>query len=226
MNAEVVGEEYLPLGSYDVKGVIEKIASSRADVILNTINGGTNVPFFKELRAAGITPDRVSTISFSIGEQELRLLDVDKMAGDYAAWNYFQSIDSPENRAFVTRFREKYGPQRVLNDPTEAAYIGVKLWAKAAQQARSDDPRAIRRALVEERMLAPEGEVLFDAATGHAFKTPRIGQITPDGQFDVVWKAVKPEAPVPFPSTRTVDQWREFLAELYAGWGNRWSASE
>jgi ABC-type branched-subunit amino acid transport system substrate-binding protein len=224
MNATVVGEEYLPLGSYDTKAIVDKIAGSKADVILNTINGSTNLPFFKELRAAGITPEQIPTISFSIGEQELRLLNVAEMTGDYAAWNYFQSIDSPANQQFVQRFRAHYGPQRVLTDPMEAAYIGVKLWSQAAQQAGSLEAAAVRQALADQKLLAPEGEVRIDPATYHAYKTPRIGQIDGDGQFEVVWKAVKPVAPEPFPRTRTQEQWQEFLDDLYHGWGDRWSA--
>ena len=139
MQAEVVGEEYLPLGSYDVKELIEKIAAAKPDMILNTINGSTNIPFFKRLRSGGVTSDRLPTISFSIGEQELRMLNASEMVGDYAAWNYFQSIDSVENRQFVDRFRAKHGPQRVLNDPMEAAYVGVKLWGKAVTQANRDE---------------------------------------------------------------------------------------
>jgi urea transport system substrate-binding protein len=226
MNAEVVGEEYLPLGSYDTRAIVEKIAGARADVILNTINGSTNVPFFKELRAAGITPERIPTISFSIGEQELRLMNVAEMAGDYAAWNYFQSLDTPESRTFVERFRAAYGPQRVLTDPMEAAYVGVKLWAQAVAQAQSDDPQEIRQKMLDGQMLAPEGPVRIDPATRHAYKTPRIGQITEDGQFEVVWSAVKPEAPVPFPPSRTKEQWQAFLGALYSGWGDQWSAPQ
>ncbi len=157
MSAEAVGEAYLPMGSYDVKPVIEQILSSRADVILNTINGSTNTAFFKELRAAGVTPEQLPTISFSVGEQELRLMNVDQMKGDYAAWNYFQSIDTPENLGFVDRFQTAYSPQRVVTDPMEAAYIGVKLWAKAVEQAKTDDAKVIREAILGQKMLARRG---------------------------------------------------------------------
>ncbi|MGD9724620.1 MAG: transporter substrate-binding protein [Pirellulales bacterium] len=224
MQAEVVGEEYLPLGSYDVKAVVDKIAASRPDVILNTINGSSNVPFFKALRTAGLTPEKVPTISFSIGEQELRLMNVAAMVGDYAVWNYFQSIDSPANREFVGRFHARYSPQRVVTDPMESAYTGVKLWAQAVQQAGTDDPQVIREAILEQQCAGPSGPVRLDPATRHAFNTPRVGQITPDGQFEIVWTAVKPEPPQPFPPSRTREQWREFLDQLRAGWGGHWSA--
>jgi urea transport system substrate-binding protein len=224
LGAEVVGEEYLPLGTYEVQEVVDKIAAVRPDVILNTINGDTNVPFFRRLRAAGVTPDRASTISFSIGEQEVQHLNPDQMAGDYAAWNYFQTLDTPANKKFVAVFRDKYGPQRVVTDPMEAAYIGVKLWAGAVRDAQSDEPAKIRRAFGGQKILAPEGEVTIDPATQHALKTPRIGQINAEGQFEVVWSDVKPEPPQPFPPPRSREAWEAFLQELYAGWGDRWSA--
>ncbi len=104
LGAEVVGEEYLPLGSFDVKATVAKIVEAKPDVILNTINGNSNIPFFKELRRVGVTPRSINTISFSIGEEELRHLNVSEMAGDYAAWSYFQSIDTPQNEQFVARF--------------------------------------------------------------------------------------------------------------------------
>jgi urea transport system substrate-binding protein len=226
MNAEVVGESYLPMGTFKVTDVIQEILSSRADVVLNTINGSTNIPFFKELRAAGVSPNQLPTISFSIGEQELRLMNAAEMVGDYAAWNYFQSIDSPENRAFVERFHADYSKQRVLTDPMESAYVGVKLWARAVEQAKTDDVKAVIPAMLAQQMLAPEGEVRLDAATQHAFKTPRIGQINQHSQFDVVWEAVRPEAPQPFPPSRTKQAWQEFLADLYSGWDNHWTAPE
>lgn len=224
LGGEIVGEEYLPLGSYDVKSVVAKIAETKPDAILNTINGDSNVAFFKELRAAGITPEQVPTISFSIGEEELRHLNIAQMVGDYAAWSYFQSIDNVDNRGFVGRFKAKYGPQRVVTDPMEAAYLGVKLWAQAVEQAKSDDVTKIRRAMVHQHIIGPEGEVRIDPSTQHVVQTPRIGRVRADGQFDVEWSAAKPEPAVPFPTSRTPDEWRAFLSDWYERWDHRWSA--
>jgi urea transport system substrate-binding protein len=224
LGAELVGEEFLPLGSTNVQPLVEKITAAKPDVILNLINGDSNHPFFAELRKAGIKPESVPTISFSVEEETLRQLEVSTMVGDYAAWNYFQSIESPENQQFVSSFRAKYGPQRVVTDPMEAAYFGVKLWAKAVADAKSTDVSVIRRAMLSQRMRAPEGDVRIDAATQHAFKTPRIGRVLADGQFEVVWTAAKPEAPIPYPPSRSTEEWRAFLHDLYSGWGDQWSA--
>jgi urea transport system substrate-binding protein len=224
LGAEMVGEAFLPLGSTEVAAIVDQIQNAQPDVILNTINGDSNIAFFAALRLANITPQQVPTISFSIEEEQLRQLDASAMVGDYAAWNYFQSITSPENEAFVSAFHKKYGPQRVLTDPMEAAYFGVKLWARAVEAAQSTEVAAIRRAMRNQRMRAPGGDVRIDPATQHTFKTPRIGRVRVDGQFEIVWTAANPEPPVPYPTSRTTEQWRALLHDLYAGWNNQWSA--
>ncbi|MEX1039985.1 MAG: transporter substrate-binding protein [Pirellulaceae bacterium] len=224
LGAELVGEAFLPLGSSSVQPIVEQIVAANPDVILNSINGDSNLAFFSELRAAGITPEKVPTISFSIGEEELQQFDSAQVAGDYAAWNYFQSITSDENTAFIASFRQKYGPQRVVTDPMESAYFGVKLWAQAVAELGATDVRKIRHAMLNQRMTSPGGKVRIDPTTQHTFKTPRIGRILPTGQFEVVWTASKPEPPMPYPPSRTAEVWRAFLHDLYLGWDNHWSA--
>lgn len=225
LGAELAGEAYLPLGSRDVKPIIEQIVSVQPDVILNTINGDSNREFFTELRKAGIRPSQIPTISFSIGEAELLQLDPALLEGDYAAWNYFQSIDSTENQKFIASFQKKYGPQRVVTDPMEAMYIGIHLWAQAVKSGDSIETRTIRREMRNMRLDAPEGTVRIDPSTQHTFKTPRIGRVRSDGQFEIVWTAAKPEAPKPYPSSRDAEQWRALLNDLFLEWGDRWSSS-
>ena len=224
LGAELVGEEFLPLGASNTSEVVRKIAASDADVILNLINGDTNTAFFRDLRAAGITPEKIPTISFSIGEAELAQMDSLVMTGDYAAWNYFQSVDSPENQQFVQALKSRYGAACFATDPMEAAYFGVKLWAQAVQAAEGTETPSIRREMRNLRMVAPEGEVRIDPSTQHTFKTPRIGRVQPDGQFEIVWTAVKPQPPAPYPPSRTTAAWKALLHDLYTGWGNQWSA--
>jgi urea transport system substrate-binding protein len=220
---QVVGEEYVSLGNQKFEAVVSAIARAQPDMILNTINGDSNTGFFRALRAAGITPAKAPTLSFSVGEQELRSLTSADLEGDYAAWNYFQSVTTPENEEFVRRFHEKY-PQRSITDPMATAYIGVKLWAQAANEAQSLDPKKIRRALLNQRLKGPEGEVRIDPDTQYCYRTPRIGQIQADGQFKIVWAAPEQVRPEPYPSSRTAEAWRAFLHDLYTGWGNRWAA--
>jgi urea transport system substrate-binding protein len=223
LGGTIVGEEYILLGSKDVDAAIAKIKASGAQVILNTINGDTNVEFFKKLRAAGITAEKMPTISFSIAEDELRSMDVKEMVGDYAAWNYFQSIESADNKGFVERYKKKFGNERVTDDPIEAGYFGVYLWANAVRKANSSNVDAVRKVLAELSFDAPEGLVYIDGATQHTWKAVRIGQIQQNGQFNIVWSSEKPIRPVPFPDTRTREEWEKFLTDLYEGWGKSWA---
>ncbi len=223
LGGAVVGEEYILLGSSEVGESVQRIAAQKPDIVLNTINGGSNVAFFRELRAAEITPDKIPTMSFSIAENELLEMGTDQMAGDYAAWNYFQSIDSEENMAFVSRFKSRYGADRVTSDPMEAAYLGVHLWAQAAADAGSADVAEVLRAVVKQSLLAPGGIVSVDQRNLHTWKTVRIGKIRPDGQFDIVWSSGQPIAPAPFPVSRSRPEWQIFLEQLYVMWGEQWT---
>ena len=223
LGAEVVGEEYLLLGSTDAASVVEKIKTARPDVILNTINGDSNVAFFRALREAGIRPDKIPTMSFSVAEQELLKLDKQAMAGDYATWSYFQSIDEFPNQQFVKRFKKRFGTRRVTDDPIEAAYFGVKLWAQAVGDSGSDKVEAIRRAIRRQSLRAPEGIVTVDYETQHTWKMVRIGKIRSDGQFETVWHSQRAIRPTPFPGYRSRPEWEKFVDDLYVGWGEHWA---
>ncbi len=222
LGAEVVGEEYLLLGSSEVRSLVGKIVKARPDVILNTINGDSNVAFFRELRAAGVMPDHIPTISFSISEEELGNLSLKQVVGDYAAWNYFQSVDRRQNQAFVNRFHAKHGKQRVVSDPMEAGYFGVHLWAQAVKDAGDDDVAKIRKAVRNQTFEAPEGLVRIDQETQHTSKMVRIGRITAENRFEIVYDSGTLIAPIPYPNTRTRGEWDEFLQDLHLKWGGRW----
>jgi urea transport system substrate-binding protein len=224
LRGEIVGEAYVPLGAQDMTEIVAKIADAQPDVILNTINGDSNVAFFEALHVAGISPTSSPTMSFSLAEDELRALGTKGMVGHYACWNYMQSIDSADNRRFVAAFKDKYGPERVTDDPMEAAYFGVKLWAQAVVKAGDDRVQAVRAAIGDQSYAAPEGVVYIDHHTQPTWKTVRIGRIRADGQFDVVWSSKSPVRPMPYPAYRTREEWDQLLQELYAGWGGRWAS--
>jgi urea transport system substrate-binding protein len=226
LGGEIVDQQYLPLGSARVQDVVAAIRAHAPDVIFNSISGDTNVIFFRALRAAGITPDRVPTMSLGLAEEELRALDARDLAGDYAAHSYFQTIDSPENQRFVAAFRRRYGAHRVTSDPIEAAYLGTKLWAQAVAEAGTAEVRAVRQAIGRQSYAAPEGMVYVDPESQHIWKSVRIGRVRADGQFDVVWSSGKPVRPVPYPVTRTRAAWTSFLDELYQGWEQQWATQE
>lgn len=223
LRGQIVGEAYLRLGSTDVDAVVKEIVATKPDVILNTVNGDTNVALFRALRRANVTSASLPVMSFSVAEDELRIIDPEDVIGNYATWNYFQSVDTPENASFVKSFRERYGQERVTDDPMEAAYLGVHLWKQAVVEAQSTDPKRVRDALGRQSYQAPEGLVSIDSATQHTWKTVRVGRVRGDGQFDVVWTSDKPVRPVPYPIQRTKDEWERFLTELHDGWGGAWA---
>ncbi len=219
--SNVVGEHYLQLGSSDVADVIEKIIASKPDVILNTINGDSNLAFFKALRAAGITSELTPTLSFSIGEPEAVQLG-QLITGDYASWSYFQNLDNAENRAFLKRFKARFGEDRVLSDPMQAAYTNVQLWAASVTEVNNSKPEVVLNNIKYQHRNTATGIVFVNQENNHQWKTSRIGKIRRDGQFDLVWQSSYPVEPVPFPIYRTPYQWRDTVKKHYERWGGNW----
>jgi urea transport system substrate-binding protein len=187
LGAQVAGEEYVLYGSMDIDALVGAIERARPDVVISTVVGDTNVAFYRKLAEAGLGPREVPVISFSIAEEELRHLPARDMVGDYAAWNYFQSLDTEANREFVRAFKAKYGADRVTSDVMAAAYNSVWLWAQAVAEAETDEVAAVLKAVRRQSMSAPEGIISIDAATLHTWRPVYIGRIRGDGQFDIVW---------------------------------------
>jgi urea transport system substrate-binding protein len=197
---ETVGEDYLPLGNTEVTAIITKIKQALPDggVIFNTLNGDSNTAFFKQIQAAGLTPDKYPTLSVSIAEEEVRQIGKEYLLGQYAAWNYFQTVDTPANKKFVEAFQAEYGKDRVTNDPMEAAYIMVYLWKQAVEKAgTADDLEKVRLAAIGQEFDAPEGKVKM-YPNHHISKTVRIGEVRDDGLFNIAWSSDGPVAPQPW----------------------------
>lgn len=211
---KTLGEDYLPLGNTEVTPIISKIkqALPNGGVIYNTLNGDSNVALFKQLKGAGLTPDKYPTMSVSIAEEEVKAIGVEYLKGHYAAWNYFQTVDTPANKKFVEAFKKKYGADRVTNDPMEAAYIAVYLWKQAVEKAKSTDLAKVRAAAYGQTIDAPEGKVTMNA-NHHISKTVRIGQVRDDGLFDIVFSTPAPVEPIP---------WNQFVKET-KGFACDWS---
>jgi urea transport system substrate-binding protein len=226
LGGELAGEEYIYFGSSDFDKVVERIKQARPDVIFSAVVGDSNIAFYKSLVAAGIRPEKTPVISVSIGEDELRKLPVQDIVGNFAAWNYFQSIGRPENISFVERFKQEYGADRVTSDVIEAAYFSVHLWAQAVDECESDDVQRIRKAMLGQSLNAPEGVVSVDPETQHTWRSVSIGKIRRDGQIDLVWTSQKAIRPVPFPISRTRSDWEQFLEDMYNRWGGKWANPE
>lgn len=194
----VVGEEYTPMGHTDYNTIISKIKAAKPDVIFNTLNGDSNVAFFKQLKDAGITAKDLPVLSVSVAEEEIRGIGADVMNGHYAAWNYYQTTDTPENKTFVENYKATYGGDRVTADPIEAGYNAVYLWAAAVEKAGSFDVSSIKKSADGIKINAPSGLITIDGETQHVYKTARIGQVQTDGQFKEVWNSGEPIKPDPY----------------------------
>ncbi|MDR3636896.1 MAG: urea ABC transporter substrate-binding protein [Isosphaeraceae bacterium] len=224
LGAKAVGEEYLPPDSKDVAGVVETLQKAAPDVVISTLEGDSNGPFFERLQQAGVTPEKVPVLSFTVSEEELRELPRGAMAGHYGAWNYMESISRHENQEFVRRFKARYGQDRVTCDPVSNAYNGVRFWAQAVTEAETTDVKAVRRVIRRQSLDAPEGVIAIDYENLQAWRAFVLGKIRPDGQFEIVYSLPKPIPPVPFPRTRSRAEWEAFLGELNSRWGGQWSA--
>ena len=196
---KVVGEEYYPLGNTNYNSLINKIKVAKPDLIFAAVVGGSNVAFYKQLKAAGITGDKQFLLTLSVTEDEMLGIGGENFAGFYSSMKYFQSLDNPNNKKFVEAFKAKYGPKSVIGDVTQAGYLGPWLWKMAVEKAGSFDVAKVTAASPGiELKTAPEGYVKIDA-NHHLWSKARIGQGQPDGTFKVVAESADLIKPDPFP---------------------------
>ena len=197
-------ESYTPFGHSDYQTIvadIKKFSQGGKTAVVSTINGDSNVPFYKELGNAGIKATNVPVVAFSVGEEELRGLDPKPLAGHLASWNYFMSVKNPANTAWMKQWAD-YAKAKKLpgqstkpltNDPMEATYVGIHMWKQAVEKAKSTDADKVIAAMAGQTFKAPSGFTLtMDAKNHHLHKPVMIGEIRADGQFNVVWKTKAP----------------------------------
>ena len=201
LKKKVVGEEYYPLGHTQFNSVINKIRLKRPDVIYAIVVGGSNVAFYKQLKAAGIdmTKEKPIVLTISVTEDEIRGIGGENIEGAYACMKYFQSLDNPNNAAFVEAFKKMWGADMVIGDVTQAAYLGPWLWKAAVERAGSFDVDKVRAASPGiELTTAPEGYVKVHQ-NHHLWSKTRVGRAKPDGQYEVVFETADLVEPDPFP---------------------------
>jgi len=184
---------YTPFGFSDWQtevADIKKFASAgKKTAVVSTINGDANVPFYKELANVGVKASDIPVVAFSVGEEELAGIDTKNLVGHLAAWNYFQSVKNPTNEVFIKEWHDYIkDPKRTTNDPMEATYVSFKMWVQAVEQAGTTDVDAVRQAMYGQKVQAPSGPVEVMNTNHHLSKPVMIGEIRPDGQFDVVWQ--------------------------------------
>lgn len=218
MGGELVGEDYIPLGGKDFSQILAHIEATQPDAIINSLNGDSNVAFFKGLHDTGICAEKMPVMSVSVAEAEISAIAAQNMSGHLLVWNYFQTVDTPENENFVKAFKEKYGENRITDDPIEAGYIGVYLWKEAVEKALSFEVKKVKTALQNIEFAAPQGRVKVDNKTQHLWKTVRIGKVRKDGLVDTIWDSGVPVCPDPFLKGYP---WAAGLVQRGKNWGIR-----
>jgi urea transport system substrate-binding protein len=212
---------YTPFGHSDWREIVARIkafgSEGKRTAVISTINGDANTHFYRELIAQGVNANTIPVMALSFGERELLQVGMDGLAGQLAAWNYFQSIKSPENDAFVKMWAD-FNEQRdkTTNDPMEATYIGFRMWAQAVSQAGTTDVNAVRQAMYGQRVKAPSGFEIVMNTNHHLSKPAMIGKINSAGTFDVVWRSINPIKP---------SVWSRYIPEsarLTADWSFPW----
>ncbi len=210
-------EDYTPFGHMDYQSIIARIrrfaGEGRKTAVVSTINGDSNVPFYRELGNQGLRATDVPVVAFSVGEEELRGVDTRPLVGHLAAWNYFMSIRSPANTEFVRKWSEYARARNIAghrerpltNDPMEATYVGIHMWKQAVERARSTETDRVIPAMAGQTFAAPSGfTVRMDDTSHHLHKPVFIGEVRADGQFNVVWRSQGLVA---------ADPWSDFIPE-------------
>ncbi|WNB74726.1 urea ABC transporter substrate-binding protein [Methylomonas koyamae] len=208
---------YTPFGHSDWQSIVADIkkfgSAGKKTAVVSTINGDANVPFYKELGNQGVSAENIPVVAFSVGEEELSGMDTKPLVGHLAAWNYFMSVDTTKNAAFIQQWKDYIkNPKRVTNDPMEAHYIGFNMWVKAVEKAGTTDPEAVQKALIGVEFPNLTGGTAKMLPNHHISKPVLIGEIQEDGQFATVWQTNK---------VVDGDAWSDFLPDskpIIADW--------
>ncbi len=219
--AEDIMINYTPFGHSDWQTIVSDIknfaSAGKKTAVVSTVNGDANVPFYKELGNQGIKAEDIPVVAFSVGEEELAGIDTGPLVGHLGAWNYFMSVDSPENEAMIKKWHAFIGDdKRVFNDPMEAHYIGFTMWAQAVEQAGTTNIDAVRQAMYGQKVPNLTGGIAEMNTNHHLSKPVLIGEIQEDGQFATVWETG---------GVVVGDAWSDFLpesAKLTADWTYPW----
>ncbi|WP_160064170.1 urea ABC transporter substrate-binding protein [Psychromonas sp. L1A2] len=207
IKSEDIMINYTPFGHSDWQNIVAEVkrfgSEGKQTAVVSTVNGDANIPFYKELGNQGISAEDIPVIAFSVGEEELSGFDTKPLVGHLAAWNYFQSVETEENEAFIAQWKKYIGDdKRVTNDPMEATYIGFKMWVKAVEKAGTTDVDAVEQAMIGIAVPNLTGGIAVMNPNHHLSKPVLIGEIQEDGQFEVVWST---------PDTVIGDAWSDFL---------------
>lgn len=218
----IVGESFIPLGSKDVDAAIQEIQNLKPHAIINTIKGSSNYPFFKKLHEA-TTPSIIPTISLAIDESIIADIGIKYLAGHFLICNYFESIASENNKAFVAMMKKKFGAGKRISNATLTTYINVYMWSNAVKKTKTvTDIQKIKKQISSLSFMSPKGPIVVDPETFYEWQPVIIGRILNDGSCAVAWQSKYPLKPQPFPKFPPQAYWKDFLTKKYNEWGQKW----
>ena len=207
---QVLGERYVPRSSVDVAAIVADLRALKPDLVLSTVGGDASRAFFDALVAADMTQQPL--LSLTAAEPEMRAYGGGRLARNFVAWGYLQSLPGAENAAFLSRLRARGGPDVQTSDPAVSAYVAVKLWAAAVREVGTTRTELINEAVLQQSVSAPYGFAAVDAQTRHVWRPLRVARVQPGGQLEEAWQASRYIRPAPWPTFRSTEHWAALLA--------------
>jgi len=221
---EIVGEEYANLYDNNIEASVAKIKELQPSFIINTLNGDSNIAFFKALQDQNISLLKTALFSFSLEEAHVesirKILGTNAVEGMYATWGYFNAIESKQNRELKTIFKDI----TTLNDPAYSAYMGVQLWAKTVQQQQRYDTATIKKYIKKQSIEGVGGAFYISPKNNHTWRNVSIAKVDSEGHFQIVWYSQTPKKPKPFPEYIDQKEIDQYTKELYKKWGENYEA--
>jgi len=226
---EIIGEQYKILGERNFKKIIDDIEDKKPDVIINTLNGSSNESFFKSLYENNISSSNTPVFSFSLDENSVRdiakKIDIKTLVGQYGSWNYFNSIKNSENEKLKNDLQKRWGKEFILTDASYSAYMGVKLWAKSVEHAKSYKSEDILQNIKRDGLTYIDGMLYINGQNNHAHRGMKIGKIDKNGQFNIVWESDGIIDPNPYPKFKSKQFWKDIQQKYYKQWDSSWENS-
>ncbi len=223
----ILGSTYLPLGSDDFNATVHEIQKSSPDAIINTLNGTSNIAFFKALHDANITAQTIPVFSLSLDQSSMESIashiGLQPLLGNFATWGYFDTIASNENHQFIQKVSQKLGKKYRLTDAGYLTYLGFQFWKKGVEESQKTDTKALVVQIHQESLNSLFGIVYIDKTNNHLTKTVNIASFQPKG-FQIVWSSITPTLPHPYPSVASKEFWDESEVRLFKSWNNHWEA--
>ncbi len=220
----ILKESYKPLGAKDFDEIVRDIKLLKPKAIINTINGDSNIPFFRTLKDNGISSKEIPIFSFSIAEDMIKSIDTEAIDGSFVVWSYFNSIKSKSNMDLKEKFKKEYGDDFIVTDPVEVAYYGVKLWEKSVRDGGSANYKTVLNMIKNQSINSPEGILYIEPKTQHTYRALRVGRVNSLLEFETIFETKYPIEPTPYPDFINISEGLELQDSFKNMWDGKWQA--